>query len=69
MTNLERAAVALAPFADFIEWAERNSHRLDELDLLVRSNGRVLGHAGFTVADLFAAREAKIVIDAALEEG
>lgn len=69
MTPLERAARALAPFAEFIEWAERNSHPLGDLDLLVRRDGSVLGHAGFTVADLVAAREAKAVIDAALGEG
>lgn len=69
MTPLERAARAIEPFAEFIEWAERNSHPLSDLDLLVRRDGRVLGHAGFTIADLAAAREAKAEIDAALEEG
>lgn len=68
-TMIERIAQALEPFAGFIEWAERNGHPFDELDLLVRRDGRVLGHAGFTIADLTAARDTKAMIDAALAEG
>lgn len=66
MTALERAAQALEPFAEFIDWAESNGHPLDDLDLLVRRDARVLGHAGFTMADLVAARDAKATIEAIL---
>lgn len=69
MTPLKRATLALAPFAEFIEWAERNGHPLKDLDLLVRRDGRILGHAGFTMPELAEARDAKVMIDAALEEG
>lgn len=69
MTPIKRAAHALEPFAEFVEWAERNGHSLADIDLLVRKDGIVLGHAGFTIDDLIAARSAKAAFDALLEEG
>lgn len=68
MTPLERAMQALRPFSEFIEWAERNGHPLDDLDLLVRRDGRVLGHAGFTVGDLAEARATQAIVESALTD-
>lgn len=51
MDPLKTALAALAPFANVYDGYARNDH-IEDVDLIVRQDGRVLGHAGFTIEDL-----------------
>lgn len=66
MMQLEEAMAALKPFADVYAVYERNGGAQDR-DLIVRRDGNVLGHAGFTIADLKAAHDAYVQLGGEIE--